>query len=294
VTQTTGAFEPRLARRKRVGRLFMAGFAVMSFVGIGFLAVLIVRILWEGLPWISAKFIVNFPSVLSPADAGVRSALFGTVWLIVITGLVSVPMGVAAAIYLEEYASNNRITRLIQLSIANLAGVPSVVYGILGLAVFVRWLSCGRSVLAGGLTVALLVLPVIIIASREALGAVPNSFRHAAYALGATRWQTIRSHVLPAAVPGILTGVILALSRAIGEAAPLLMLGALTYVTFVPEGPLDEFTVLPLQIYQWVDQPQAEFHHLAAAGIIVLLGVLLPMNGVAIAVRAWHQRRKAW
>jgi phosphate transport system permease protein len=203
-------------------------------------------------------------------------------------------VGVAAAIYLEEYAPDNRFTRLIQVNIANLAGVPSIVYGILGLAVFVRWLRFDRSVLAGALTLSLLIMPVIIIASREALLAVPQSIRHAAYALGATRWQTIRSHVLPAALPGIMTGVILAVSRAVGEAAPLLMIGALTYVAFVPEGPLDAFTALPIQIYDWCDRPQPEFHHLAAAGIIVLLGILLPMNAVAVALRAWHQRRRAW
>jgi phosphate transport system permease protein len=203
-------------------------------------------------------------------------------------------VGVAAAVYLEEYAPNNRLTRFIHINISNLAGVPSIVYGLLGLAVFVRTLGLGRSVISGALTLTLLVLPVIIIASREALRAVPQSFRHAAYAVGATRWQTIRAHVLPAAVPGITTGVILALSRAIGEAAPLIFLGAQVYITFVPRGLRDEFAVLPIQIYTWTDQPQAEFHHLAAAGIIVLLGTLIPMNALAIGVRAWHQRRKAW
>jgi phosphate transport system permease protein len=180
------------------------------------------------------------------------------------------------------------------VNIANLAGVPSIVYGILGLAVFVRSLGYGRSVLAGALTLSLLILPVIIIAGREALRAVPQSFRHAAYAVGATRWQTIRAHVVPAALPGIMTGMILALSRAIGEAAPLIMLGALTYVPFVPQGPMDAFTALPIQIYAWSDQPQPEFHHLAAAGIIVLLSTLIPMNALAVTVRAWRQRRKAW
>ncbi len=294
MTASKSLFEPRLQRRRRIGRLFQLWLAVMSLVGLAFLIVLIVRVSWEGLPWLSTTFLANFPSVLRPEQAGVKSALWGTIWLIGITVVVSVPVGVAAAIYLEEYAPNNRLTRFIQVNISNLAGVPSIVYGILGLAVFVRWLRFDRSVLAGALTISLLVLPVIIIASREALLAVPQSLRHAAYALGATRWQTIRAHVLPAAMPGILTGVILAVSRAIGEAAPLLMIGALTYVAFVPDGPMDAFTALPIQIYDWCDRPQQVFHHLAAAGILVLLGILLPMNAVAVALRAWHQRRKAW
>lgn len=288
------SYTPRLRSRRRLGRVFHILCGLMSVVGLAFLVVLIVRVLDEGVPWFSREFLANFPSILDPTKAGVKSALWGSVWLIGITGLVSVPVGVAAAVYLEEYAPDNRLTRVIQVNIANLAGVPSIVYGILGLAVFVRWLRFDRSVLAGALTLSLLIIPVIIIATREALLAVPQSFRHAAYALGATRWQTIRSHVLPAALPGLMTGVILAVSRAIGEAAPLLMIGALTYVAFVPEGPLDGFTALPLQIYFWCDLPQHEFHHLAAAGIMVLLGILLPMNAVAIGVRAWHQRRRAW
>lgn len=285
---------PRLNRRRRLGRAFGAACGVMSFVGLAFLAVLITRVVLDGWSWFTWTFLTNFPSQLDPANAGIRSALFGTVWLLVITSITAIPVGVAAAVYLQEYAPNNRLTRLIHLNIANLAGVPSIVYGILGLAVFARTLGLGRSVLAGGLTLSLLVLPVIIIASREALLAVPQSFRHAAYALGATPWQTIWSHVLPAALPGILTGVILSLSRAIGEAAPLLLLGAFTYIRFVPQGLGDPFTALPIQIYAWCDQPQAEFQSLAAAGIMVLLGTLIPMNGVAIAVRAWHQRRRAW
>ena len=294
MSEPRSLFQPGLKRRRRVGRIFAVCCAMASLVGLAFLAVLVIRVLWEGASWLSWEFLANFPSVLNPSKAGVKSALWGSVWLIAITIGVSVPVGVAAAVYLEEYAPNNRLTSLIQVNIANLAGVPSIVYGILGLAVFVRWLRFDRSVLAGALTLSLLVMPVIIIASREALLAVPQSIRHAAYALGATRWQTIQSHVLPAALPGIMTGVILAVSRAVGEAAPLLMIGALTYVAFVPEGPLDAFTALPIQIYDWCDRPQPEFHHLAAAGILVLLGILLPMNAVAVALRAWHQRRKAW
>jgi phosphate transport system permease protein len=224
----------------------------------------------------------------------VKSALFGTLWLIGLTAAVSIPIGLAAAIYLHEYAQKSRLTRFIELNIANLAGVPSIVYGILGLAVFIRLFDLGRSVIAGALTLSLLILPVVIIAGREALAAVPDSIRQAAFALGATRWQTVRSHVLPAALPGMMTGVILALSRAIGEAAPLIMIGALTFIAFVPDGPMDVFTAMPIQIYNWCDEPDAIFQELAGAGIIVLLGLLLPMNAVAVGIRAWHQRRKAW
>jgi len=294
MTGTPAKFVPQIERRRKLGRLFAVLCASLSLVGLVFLGVLMGQVLWEGASWVSATFLTNFPSVLYPEKAGVKSALWGSIWLMVMTTLLAVPVGVASAVYLEEYAPRNRFTRFIHLNISNLAGVPSIVYGILGLAVFVRWMNFNRSVLAGALTLTLLILPVIIIASREALAAVPRSFRLAAYALGATRWQTVRSHVLPAALPGIMTGIILALSRAIGEAAPLIMIGAFTYVAFVPEGPMDAFTSLPIQIFAWSDQPQPEFHHLAAAGIIVLLGILLPMNAVAIAVRAWYQRKKAW
>jgi phosphate transport system permease protein len=274
--------------------VFELSCTVLSFVGLGFLAVLIARVLWIGAAWVSPKFLSNFPSILEPENAGIKSALWGTMWLMAITAVAGVPIGIAAAVYLEEYAPRNRLTKLIHFNIMNLAGVPSVIYGILGLTVFVRWLRLDRSVLSGGLILTLLVLPVIIIASREALLAVPKSIREAAYALGATRWQTVRSHVLPTALPGIMTGIILAVSRAIGEAAPLITIGALTYVAFVPTGPLDAFTAMPIQIYDWSDRPQEEFHHLAAAGIIVLLGILLPMNAVAVAVRASQQRKKLW
>ena len=294
MTGASDLFVPRIEGRRRKGRLFAIACGLLSLIGLAVLGILIVRVLWEGATWVTRAFLTSFPSVLAPETAGIKSALWGSIWLIAITVLSSVPMGVAAAVYLEEYAPHNRLTRFIHLNINNLAGVPSIVYGILGLTVFVRWCRFDRSVLAGALTLSLLVLPVIIIASREALIAVPQSIRLAAYALGATKWQTARSHVLPAALPGIMTGIILAVSRASGEAAPLIRIGALTYVAFVPQGPLDAFTALPIQIYAWSDQPQPEFHHLAAAGIIVLLGILFPMNAVAIGVRAWHQRKKAW
>jgi len=205
-----------------------------------------------------------------------------------------VPLGIGAAIYLEEFAPRNWTTRVIETNINNLAGVPSIVYGILGLAVFVRAMDLGRSVLAGSLTMALLILPIIIVAAREGLRSVPQSIRDGSLAVGATRWQTVRFQVLPAALPTMMTGVILALSRAIGETAPLIMLGALLFIPYTPSGPMDRFTVLPIQIFNWVSRPQAEFRENAAAGIIVLLIVLLSMNAVAIILRNWFERKRSW
>lgn len=294
MNQSSEMFEPRLAQRRRMGRIFAAICGVLSVLGVGILAILFINVAMEGAHLVNWQFLQRYPSTLDPLSSGVKSALWGSIILISLTTLMAVPIGVGAAVYLEEYAGDTRLTRLIRLNIANLAGVPSVVYGILGLALFVRWMGMDRSILAGACIMALLSLPVIIIASREALAAVPGSFREAAFAMGATRWQTIRAHVLPAAMPGIMTGIILAISRAIGEAAPLLMLGALTFVTFVPESLYDPFTVLPIQVYAWSDQAQEEYRSLAAAGIIVLLGILLPMNALAVGVRAWHNRRKVW
>lgn len=277
-----------LRRRKVWARLFRLLCMSLTWLSLVLLAVLLVHATREGLPWLDLQFIKDFPSRF-PARAGIKSALVGTLWLISLTAVFSIPVGVAGAIYLEEYASRTRLNTAIEISIANLAGVPSIVYGMLGLAIFVRWMALGRSVVAGALTMSLLILPVIIISSREALRAVPSSIRRASFALGATQWQTIRHHVLPAALPGILTGTILALSRAIGETAPLIMIGALTYVAFVPTGPMDAFTALPIQIFNWVSRPQQEFHQLAAAGIIVLLAVLLLMNGIAVVIRQRSQ-----
>ncbi len=254
------------------------------------LAVLIYRVSELGMSWLDWQFINSFPSRF-PEKAGIKSALMGTLWLVSLTAAFAVPVGVLAAVYLEEYAKPNRVTEFININIANLAGVPSIVYGILGLAIFVRFFALERSVISGALTMGLLILPVIIIASKEAIKAVPSSLRQAAFAVGATRWQVIRAHVLPAALPGILTGVILAMSRAIGETAPLIMIGALTYVAFVPDGPMDEFTALPIQIFNWTSRPQEEFHELASAGIVVLLVVLLMMNAVAVYIR-YHGSRK--
>ncbi len=268
-------------RRAYIFKTFCIGVTIFSISTLG---LLIYEVTSIGLPWLSMDFLTHFPSRF-PEKAGIKSALFGTLWLVGLTAAFAIPTGVLAAIYLEEYAPANKLTRLININIANLAGVPSIVFGILGLAVFVRFMGLQRSVVAGALTMALLILPVIIIAAREAIKAVPNSMRQAAFAVGATRWQVIWAHVLPQATSGILTGVILALSRALGETAPLIMIGALTYIAFVPAGPMDEFTALPIQIYNWTSRPQESFHELASAGIIVLLVVLLMMNATAVYIR---------
>jgi phosphate transport system permease protein len=257
------------------------------------LAVLIVDVASDGLSRVSWDFITSYPSRF-PERAGIKAALFGTIWVMGFTALFAIPLGIGAAIYLEEFAPHNWVTRVIETNINNLAGVPSIIYGILGLTVFVRIMDLGRSVLAGGMLLALLVLPIIIVAAREGLRAVPPSIREAALGLGATPWQTVWHQVLPPALPSMLTGIILALSRAIGETAPLIVLGALTFVPFTPDGPLSAFTVLPIQIFNWVSRPQAGFQITAAAGIIVLLAVLLVMNGVAVGLRMYFERRRLW
>lgn len=257
------------------------------------LMVLLAHVTIKGFGGLSLNFLDSFPSRFAD-KAGIKSALWGSIWLMSSVFVISVPLGVASAIHLEEYANKGRLAQIIEVNIANLAGVPSVVYGILGLTIFVRFFALERSVLAGSFTMSLLILPVIIIASREALRAVPQSIRHGAYALGATRWQTILHHVLPAATPGILTGVILAMSRAIGETAPLIMVGALTYVAFIPESIMDPFTTLPIQIFNWSSRPQSAFQEVAAAGIIVLLTVLLFMNAAAVLIRNYANRKYRW
>jgi phosphate transport system permease protein len=277
-------FRHRLAFRKGFGTAFYFVFLAAVLVGIIGLVALLAQVLVQGLPWLSWHFLSDFPS-RHPEEAGLKSALFGTIWLMGLTAAFTVPVGVGAAIYLEEYAAKNWFTGLIEINLSNLAGVPSIVYGLLGLAVFVQWLAFGRSLLAGALTLSLLVLPIVILASREAIRAVPDAYRQAAYALGADKWQVIKGVVLPSAIPGILTGTILAMSRAIGEAAPIIAISALVYLTFVPGDPLDRFTVLPIQIFNWVSRPQDEFRGLAAAGIIVLLAILLSMNAIAIILR---------
>ncbi len=277
-------FDVRPQRRRLKGDVFLWVCFVATLVGVVLLAVLLIDILRQGLGRLSADFLTSYPSRF-PERAGIKSALWGTIWTVSFTGLLSFPLGVGAAIYLEEYAPRTWLTRVIETNIANLAGVPSIVYGVLGLAVFVRGMALGRSVLAGAATLALLILPIVIISAQEAIRAVPPSIRDAGLGIGATKWQTLRLLVLPIAFPGILTGMILALSRAIGETAPLIMIGALTFVAFTPDTPLDPFTVLPIQIFNWVSRPQAGFHELAAAAIIVLLVALLSMNALAIVLR---------
>jgi phosphate transport system permease protein len=283
-------FRPSQARRRRAGRVFQALCLVSIGFSIAVLALLLINVARDGLRWVSWDFLTRYPSRI-PERAGIKSAILGSLWMMTLTAAISFPLGVGAAIYLEEYAPRTWLTRLLQTNISNLAGVPSIVYGILGLAIFVRSFGLGRSVLAGAATLALLVLPVVIIAAQEALKAVPRSLREASYGVGATKWQTIRYQVLPVALPGILTGTILALSRAIGETAPLIMIGALTFIAFSPTSPMDPFTVLPIQIYNWAAKPQAEFHELAAGAIIVLLLLLLVMNAGAITLRNKFQKR---
>jgi phosphate transport system permease protein len=286
----TADFRRQLASRKRWGVVFAAVCLLATLVGLVVLTILLTDVFQKSQGWLDIQFLTSFPS-RRPEKAGILSALAGSIWLVGMTAIISFPVGVAAAIYLEEYAPQNWVTGLIQTNLANLAGVPSIVYGLLGLAVFVRALGLGRSLLAGALTMGLLILPTIIIAAREAIRAVPPSLRHASLALGGTRWQTVRGVVLPLAFPGILTGTILALSRAIGETAPLITIGALTYIAFLPDGPMSPFTVLPIQIFNWTSRPQEEFRHLAAAGIVVLLIVLLSANAVAILLRDRLQKR---
>jgi len=274
----------QLRRRRAQSKAFEYFCSGVTGLAVVVLALLLYDIFMDGYRWVDAQFLNSFPSRF-PEKAGIKSALVGTLWLVGFTAIIAIPTGVLAAIYLEEYAPKNRLTHFIEVNIANLAGVPSIVFGILGLAIFVRFFGLGRSVIAGALTMSLLILPVIIIAAKEAIRSVPSSLRQAAFALGATRWQVVRAHVLPSAMPGILTGVILALSRAIGETAPLIMIGALTFVAFLPSGPMDEFTALPIQIFNWTARPQETFHELAAGGIIVLLAVLLLMNALAVFIR---------
>jgi phosphate transport system permease protein len=256
--------------------------------------IVLVIMLWgvvaNGSERLSWDFITSFPS-RKPQLAGILPGLVGSFYLMLLTGLIALPLGVGAAIYLEEYGKRSWLTRLIELNIANLAGVPSIVYGLLGLDLFVRALQLGRSLIAGACTLSLLVLPMVVMVTREALRTVPQQLREASYALGGTRWQTIRQIVLPMAYPGILTGAILALSRAIGETAPLLVVGALTYITFVPDGIDAPFTALPIQIFNWVSRPQHGFVVNAAAGIVVLLGTMLVLNGSAIYLRNRLQRK---
>jgi len=278
------------ARNRLVDRAFRWVGLLATLVSLLLLALFLADILHAGVGRLSWAFLRGLPSRF-PERAGIYAALLGTVWIGAITALVAVPVGLAAAVYLEEYGAKSRWAALVEINISNLAGVPSIIYGLLGLEVFVRFAHLGASVLAAGCTLALLILPILIVTTREALKAVPRTLREASYALGATRWQTTWYQVLPAASGGILTGLILALARAVGETAPLVVIGVLAYVPFAPAGPLDEFSALPVQIFNWIARPQKAFGADAAAAIIVLLIITFGLNGGAIYLRQrWRQR----
>ena len=288
--QREGCVRPFLARPwSEVAFLLLARFIIISALFV--LVLLVGNVAWDGFSRLTWSFFTSFPS-RKAENAGIFAAWTGSLWLLLLTVLFALPIGVGAAVYLEEYARKNRFTRLVELCIANLAGVPSVIYGLLGLQVFVRALSFERSVLSGALTLSLLVLPIIIMASREALKTVPKGYREGALALGATKWQTTYTQVLPAALPGIATGCILAFSRAIGETAPLVTLGALTYVARVPDSLFAPFTALPIQAFNWLSRPQTEFHVNAAAAITILLSFMIVLNLAAIGLRAKFQKRQ--
>jgi phosphate transport system permease protein len=269
--------------RAKMDRSFRVLAGLATLVGVVALVILLVDVLWDGLGSLSLHFFTGFASRL-PERAGIRGALVGTLWILGLTAVVAFPISVGAAIYLEEYAPRNWVTRAIRANIATLAGVPSIVYGILGLALFVRALGLGRSVMAGALTLSMFVMPMVILSAQEAIRAVPNGLREAAYGLGATRWQVVRLQILPMALPGIISGTILALSRALGETAPLIMIGVLAFIAFSPAGIGDPFTALPVQIFHWITRGE-EFHNLAAAATIVLLALLLTMNAAAVVIR---------
>lgn len=274
-------------------RLFQYLGIVTTTIGLLFLAILLIAVFYLGVERLSWDFLTGSPSRFAER-AGLLTPLVGSLWILILTAVFAVPIGIAAALYLEEYGAKTRFSRLIEINIANLAGVPSIIYGLLGITVFARWFTLGSSLLSGALTLALLILPIIIVAAREAIRAVPNSIREASFAMGATKWQTIWMQVLPASMGGIMTGVIIALSRAIGETAPLIVVGALAYVPFVPTTPMDEFSVLPIQIFNWTSRPQEAFLINAAAGIIILITATLLLNGIAIYLRNRWQRRIQW
>ncbi|MBE7383721.1 MAG: phosphate ABC transporter permease PstA [Leptolyngbya sp. SIO1E4] len=292
-------FKTQLDKRYNIDRIFQAISWIATFSGIVVLAILIIGILSQGLPTLSFDFLTSPPS-RQPERAGVWPAFLGSIFLVLITGAVSFPIGVGSGIFLQEFARENKWAKVIEVNISNLAAVPSIIYGLLGLFVFARLLigiTGGRSILSGGLTLALLILPVIIVATRESLKAVPDSIRQAGLALGATEWQTVRTHVLPQAIPGIMTGTILALSRAIGETAPIIAVGAAAFVPFAPEFSIEglqepAFTAMPIQIFNWVSRPQEEFHTIAASAIIILMIVLLAMNATAIFMRNRFQNSR--
>ena len=272
-------------------KIFYGLFVFCTLIGVLGLATLLIDVFLDGYQWINIDFITNYASRF-PEQSGILSPLMGTLWVVGLTALMVIPIGLGTAIYLEEFAEDNFITKMINLNISNLAGVPSVIYGLLGLAIFVQLILDGqRAIIAGSLTMTLLVLPIVIIASQEAIRAVPSGYRDAAFSMGATRWQVVKSIVIPQAIPSVMSGIILALSRAVGESAPILVISALIFLTYIPTNPMDRFTVLPLQIFTWASQPQHEFRSIASAGIIVLLLVLLSMNSIAIYIRSRTQSR---
>jgi phosphate transport system permease protein len=282
---------PLAKRRKAFDKAFRTVCFLSVVASCAVLVFLLFSVFKDGLPRLNPEFFQNFSS-RHPESAGIKAAMMGSVWIIAITGLIAVPVGIAAAVYLEEFSpKNNPLTSFIQVNITNLAGVPSIIYGLLGLAVFVRYFALDRSILAGGLTLALLVLPTIIVVAQEAIRAVPDGYRHGALALGATKWQMVRTQSLPCALSGIITGVILSLSRAIGETAPLITIGAVAFIATVPENLSSKFTVLPIQIFDWSSRPQSGFHKAAAAAIVVLLAILITLNLVAVLIRARSQSR---
>lgn len=283
-------FQRSLVKKKVKERIFFVLAAFALLVSLLTLFVLLIDTLYDGLPRFTWKFLTGYPS-RKAEQAGILPALVGSIYITALTVLFAIPIGVGTGIYLEEYAEKNRLSNAIEISISTLSGVPSILYGMLGLELFARALGFGRTVITGGLTLALLVLPIVIVTTRESIRAVPPSLREAAFALGATRWQVIKDHLLPVAFPGILTGVILTVSRAIGEAAPLIMVGALTYIAFLPRGITSPFTALPIQIFNWVSRPQKAFQANAAAGIIVLLILTLALNSLAIFLRNRYQKR---
>jgi len=280
----------RMKSRLKFNKLWKSLFLIATLFALLCLVVLLVRIVSQGAGYLNVDFLTNFASRF-PEKAGIKAALIGSLWLMAVVAPVSIILGVGTAIYLEEYAKQNKFNDFIRTNISNLAGVPSIVFGLLGLTIFVRMLGLGKSVLAAGFTMSLLILPVIIVAAQEAIRAVPNDQREASYGMGATKWQTITRVVLPAAIPGILTGSILALSRAIGETAPLVVIGIPVILQFLPEGLLSEFTALPMQIYDWAKRPQEEFLYVSSAGIIVLMILLVVMNSIAIFIRNKFQKR---
>lgn len=279
------------AKRQLIDRLFHLVLIAATLFGIVMLFILMKQVVSDGLTYLDFDFLTSMPSRFVK-KAGIYSALVGTIVTMLLTAMAAIPIGIGTAIYIEEYADHKKwYNKVIAINIANLAGIPSIVYGMLGLGLFVQTFGLGRSILSGSLTLALLILPVIIVSSQEALKSVPKELRQGSLALGATQWQTTYKVVVPAALPGILTGSILALSRAIGEAAPLIMVGAAGFVAFLPKSIMDQFTVLPIQIYNWTSRPQAEFHQLAASGIIVLMVIMLFFNAVAIFLRNKYQQK---